>query len=104
MRWQMASKAADESELYERIPASLRHKMMAFQREGVRFALAHGGRVLIGDEMGAGTAAQQHRGWGGAVLQVLGLAPEQWPGTRNRKRCFPAVDTRTWNVACGPSI
>ena len=27
--------------------------MMPFQREGVRFALAHGGRVLIGDEMGA---------------------------------------------------
>ena len=53
MRMQMASKAQDDSGRYERIPASLRQKMMAFQREGVRFALAHGGRVLIGDEMGA---------------------------------------------------
>ena len=50
---QMASKADDDSERYKRIPESLRLKMMAFQREGVRFALAHGGRVLIGDEMGA---------------------------------------------------
>lgn len=53
LRSQMASKAADDSDRYERIPEGLRVKMMAFQREGVRFALAHGGRVLIGDEMGA---------------------------------------------------
>ena len=31
---------------------------MAFQREGVRFALRHGGRALIGDEMGLGKTVQ----------------------------------------------
>jgi SWI/SNF-related matrix-associated actin-dependent regulator 1 of chromatin subfamily A len=32
--------------------------MMQFQREGVRFALSRGGRVLIGDEMGLGKTVQ----------------------------------------------
>ena len=50
---QMAAKAEDDSDLYMDIPLPLRLKMMPFQREGVRFALAHGGRALIGDEMGA---------------------------------------------------
>jgi SWI/SNF-related matrix-associated actin-dependent regulator 1 of chromatin subfamily A len=49
----MAGKAEDDSDRYMDIPLPLRLKMMAFQREGVRFALAHGGRALIGDEMGA---------------------------------------------------
>ena len=31
---------------------------MAFQRTGVRFALARGGRALIGDEMGLGKTVQ----------------------------------------------
>ena len=31
---------------------------MAFQREGVMFALRRGGRVLIGDEMGLGKTVQ----------------------------------------------
>jgi SNF2 family DNA or RNA helicase len=33
-------------------------RMMAFQREGVQFALRRGGRVLIGDEMGLGKTVQ----------------------------------------------
>ena len=35
---------------------------MAFQREGVRFALCHGGRALIGDEMGLGKTVQVRPG------------------------------------------
>ncbi len=48
----------DESARYERIPAKLEERLMAFQREGVRFALRHGGRALIGDEMGLGKTVQ----------------------------------------------
>ena len=65
----MASKAEDESARYERIPASLRQKMMPFQREGVQFALAHGGRVLIGDEMGAAPWRSSIRVGFGTVLE-----------------------------------
>jgi len=32
--------------------------MYQFQREGVKFALDHFGRVLIGDEMGVGKTVQ----------------------------------------------
>ena len=48
----------DESERYGRIPARLEGRLMAFQREGVRFALRHGGRGIIGDEMGLGKTVQ----------------------------------------------
>ena len=48
----------DESERYGLIPARLEGRLMAFQREGVRFALRHGGRALIGDEMGLGKTVQ----------------------------------------------
>ena len=50
---QIAAKAPDDSALYERLPQVLRTKLMPFQRLGVQFALANGGRVLVGDEMGA---------------------------------------------------
>jgi hypothetical protein len=44
---------------------SLEQRMMPFQREGVRFGLRAGGRLLIGDEMGvrpaARTAARERR-------------------------------------------
>lgn len=48
----------DESERYGLIPARLEGRLMAFQREGVKFALRHGGRALIGDEMGLGKTVQ----------------------------------------------
>lgn len=35
-----------------RMPATLRHSLMPFQEEGVRFGLQRHGRCLIGDEMG----------------------------------------------------
>lgn len=55
---QAAAELADESGRYGRIPARLEARLMAFQREGVRFALRHGGRALIGDEMGLGKTVQ----------------------------------------------
>lgn len=55
---QAAVALLDESARYERIPAKLEERLMAFQRDGVRFALRHGGRALIGDEMGLGKTVQ----------------------------------------------
>ena len=43
---------------YARMPASLERALAAFQRDGVRFAIARRGRALIGDEMGARPAQQ----------------------------------------------
>jgi SWI/SNF-related matrix-associated actin-dependent regulator 1 of chromatin subfamily A len=50
---------------------SLDTRMMAFQREGVQFALRRGGRVLIGDEMGLGKTVQ-----GCALLKCY---EDEWP-------------------------
>ncbi|XP_047065554.1 SWI/SNF-related matrix-associated actin-dependent regulator of chromatin subfamily A-like protein 1 [Lolium rigidum] len=50
--------AKDLRGLYDRIPTDVESKLMPFQREGVRFALQHGGRVLIADEMGLGKTLQ----------------------------------------------
>ncbi len=55
---QAAAAMPDESERYKLIPARLEGRLMAFQREGVKFALRHGGRALIGDEMGLGKTVQ----------------------------------------------
>lgn len=41
----------DDSDRYACIPRSLEEQLMPFQRAGVKFALQHGGRALIGDEM-----------------------------------------------------
>jgi hypothetical protein len=41
-----------------RVPASLLARMRGFQVEGVRFAVARGGRALLGDEMGCGKTLQ----------------------------------------------
>ena len=40
---QAAGALSDVSKRYERIPAKLEKRLMAFQREGVRFALRRGG-------------------------------------------------------------
>ena len=49
-----ASTIPDDSSRYCHIPTTLEEQLMEFQREGVKFGLVHGGRVLIGDEMGLG--------------------------------------------------
>lgn len=55
----------DDSCRYCHIPATLEAQLMDFQREGVKFTLARGGRALIGDEMGLGKTVQASRGQGG---------------------------------------
>lgn len=49
---QAAAGAPDDSHLYAGLPAAVRKEMMPFQRTGVAFALRHGGRALLADEMG----------------------------------------------------
>lgn len=60
-----ARKQPDDSALYECLSKmqlaageTLEQRMMPFQREGVRFGLKVGGRLLIGDEMGLGKTVQ----------------------------------------------
>jgi len=62
-------RGTDDSERYPALQSvhiqldkTLEQKLMPFQREGVRFALARGGRCLIGDQMGLGKTIQV--GWG----------------------------------------
>ena len=66
-----AAGARDDSALYGRIPERLERALMAFQREGVRFALRRGGRALIGDEMGLGKTVQ--------ALAVAAAYAAEWP-------------------------
>ena len=78
---------ADAPELFARLsraPApgadALLGRLFPYQREGVRFGLSRGGRVLIGDEMGLGKTLQVVRvfvwgvwGCARAVLLLLAL-------------------------------
>ncbi|KQK15029.1 SWI/SNF-related matrix-associated actin-dependent regulator of chromatin subfamily A-like protein 1 [Brachypodium distachyon] len=57
--------------LYDRIPTDVESKLMPFQREGVRFSLQHGGRVLIADEMGLGKTLQ--------AIAVASCLHDAWP-------------------------
>lgn len=50
---------------------SLESRMMGFQKEGVKFALRRGGRVLIGDEMGLGKTVQ--------ACALLKCYEDDWP-------------------------
>ncbi|XWS57252.1 hypothetical protein CRYUN_Cryun09bG0158300 [Craigia yunnanensis] len=50
----------DLQEWYDRIPSSIESKLLPFQRDGVRFVLQHGGRVLLADEMGLGKTLQAY--------------------------------------------
>ena len=40
------------------MPAPLSKALLPFQREGVRFGIAHRGRMLLADEMGVGKTVQ----------------------------------------------
>ena len=40
------------------MPATLAKALLPFQREGVRFGIQHGGRMLLADEMGVGKTVQ----------------------------------------------
>ncbi|KAG0615425.1 hypothetical protein M758_5G040200 [Ceratodon purpureus] len=56
---------------YDVIPGHLESKLMQFQRDGVRFALQRGCRVLIADEMGLGKTLQ--------AIAVASCLEEDWP-------------------------
>ena len=52
------TRAAAEAALAAALPPPLIDSLMGFQREGVVYALRHGGRCLIADEMGLGKTLQ----------------------------------------------
>ncbi|CAM8921437.1 unnamed protein product [Rhodiola kirilowii] len=54
-----ASSVADLRDRYDKIPANIESKLLSFQRDGVRFVLQHGARVLLADEMGLGKTLQK---------------------------------------------
>ncbi|XP_074565416.1 uncharacterized protein LOC141821928 isoform X1 [Curcuma longa] len=66
-----ASAVHDLQDLYDRMPSYLETKLLPFQREGVRFILQHGGRVLLADEMGLGKTLQ--------AIAVAACMPDAWP-------------------------
>lgn len=62
--------AADE-ELSQALPEQLRASLMAFQREGVKFAVSKNGRAILGDEMGLGKTIQ--------AIAVASIYRNDWP-------------------------
>jgi SNF2-related domain len=68
---QAAGELGDEGRRYSDLPARLESKLLAFQREGVKFVLAHGGRALIADEMGLGKTVQ--------AVAVMAAFRDHWP-------------------------
>lgn len=62
----MLPSPAQVGALYALMPAFLERALLPFQREGVRFGLARGGRCLIADEMGV-------VGWAAALWGCPGL-------------------------------
>lgn len=66
-----ASAVPDLQERYHKIPSYIETKLLPFQREGVRFILQHGGRVLLADEMGLGKTLQ--------AIAVASCVQDSWP-------------------------
>ncbi|BAT76965.1 hypothetical protein VIGAN_01504000 [Vigna angularis var. angularis] len=66
-----ASVVPDLQDRYCKIPSYIESKLLPFQREGVRFILQHGGRVLLADEMGLGKTLQ--------AIAVASCIQESWP-------------------------
>ncbi|XP_028086601.1 SWI/SNF-related matrix-associated actin-dependent regulator of chromatin subfamily A-like protein 1 isoform X3 [Camellia sinensis] len=60
-----------QADWYDRIPSNIESKLLPFQREGVRFVLQHGGRVLLADEMGLGKTLQ--------AIAVTTCIRDSWP-------------------------
>ncbi|PRW44334.1 DNA annealing helicase and endonuclease ZRANB3 [Chlorella sorokiniana] len=57
--------------LYAKLPPFLERALLPFQREGVRFGLARGGRCLIADEMGVGKTVQ--------AIALASCFEDEWP-------------------------
>ncbi|KAL2960494.1 hypothetical protein AAZX31_17G040600 [Glycine max] len=66
-----ASAVPDLQDRYHKIPSYIESKLLPFQREGVRFILQHGGRVLLADEMGLGKTLQ--------AIAVASCIQDLWP-------------------------
>ncbi|KAH9620321.1 hypothetical protein KSS87_001144 [Heliosperma pusillum] len=66
-----ATAVPDLRDHYDRIPKDIESKLLAFQRDGVRFVLQHGGRALVADEMGLGKTLQ--------AIAVATCVREAWP-------------------------
>ncbi|KAL2338865.1 hypothetical protein Fmac_013311 [Flemingia macrophylla] len=66
-----ASAVPDLQDRYNKIPSYIESKLLPFQREGVRFILQHGGRVLLADEMGLGKTLQ--------AIAVASCVQDSWP-------------------------
>ncbi|CAM8915199.1 unnamed protein product [Rhodiola kirilowii] len=66
-----ASSVADLRVRYDKIPANIESKLLSFQRDGVRFVLQHGARVLLADEMGLGKTLQ--------AIAVASCVQDSWP-------------------------
>ncbi|KAG8375916.1 hypothetical protein BUALT_Bualt09G0008800 [Buddleja alternifolia] len=61
----------DLQDRYDKIPTDIEVRLLPFQRDGVRFVLQHGGRVLLADEMGLGKTLQ--------AIAVTSCVREAWP-------------------------
>ncbi|RDY14160.1 SWI/SNF-related matrix-associated actin-dependent regulator of chromatin subfamily A-like protein 1, partial [Mucuna pruriens] len=82
---------------YHKIPSFIESKLLPFQREGVRFILQHGGRILLADEMGLGKTLQAiHSSCIQDSWPVLILAPSslrlQWASMIQQWLNIPSSD------------
>ncbi|XP_073019217.1 uncharacterized protein [Primulina eburnea] len=66
-----ATAVSDLRDQYNKIPSNIEAKLLPFQRDGVRFVLQHGGRVLLADEMGLGKTLQ--------AIAFASCVREAWP-------------------------
>lgn len=66
-----ASTVPDLRDRYDLMSDSIKSKLLPFQRDGVRFILQHGGRVLLADEMGLGKTLQ--------AIAVASCVRDSWP-------------------------
>ncbi|KAI3459786.1 hypothetical protein Pfo_016449 [Paulownia fortunei] len=66
-----ATALPDLQDRYDKIPNCIEARLLPFQRDGVRFVLQHGGRVLLADEMGLGKTLQ--------AIAVTSCIREAWP-------------------------
>ncbi|XP_004298251.1 PREDICTED: SWI/SNF-related matrix-associated actin-dependent regulator of chromatin subfamily A-like protein 1 isoform X3 [Fragaria vesca subsp. vesca] len=99
----------DIRDRYDRIPSCIESKLLAFQREGVRFILQHGGRALLADEMGLGKTIQAiavasciHDSWPVLILTPSSLRL-QWASMIQQWMNIPPSDILVVLSQCGGS-
>lgn len=94
----------DDSDRYSNMPAKLQEKLMGFQREGIKFALKRGGRLLVGDEMGLGKTVQAigimacyKDEWPCVIITPSSLRGADLPQTASSKRCVNSFSRSVLN-------